>query len=99
MTRLEQTADCRLRSQYGEQKLTGILVKATELASEANRLGPGLAICTPVTAVGVLVKPFSTELLAVPPRTSLNLLIAVTAVVKSMAFPLFKVKPVGSPAI
>lgn len=70
------------------------------MASAANRSGPGfVAKVTPETAVGVLVKPFSTELLAVPPRASRSLLIAVTAVVKVIAVPSFRVKPVSSPAI
>ena len=95
---LEQSAGL-LRSQHAEPQLTGILVKATELASEANRLGPGDVIVTPLTAVGFLVRPFSTELLVVPPSASLSLLIAVTAVAKVMADPSLQVKPVESPAI
>lgn len=78
--------------------LTGIRVKATELASAANKLGPGDAISTPETVVGVLVKPFSTELLAVFPSASLSLLMAVTAVAKVIGLLLLSVKPVALPA-
>ena len=72
-------------------------VKATELVSAANRLGPGDAIVTPLTAVGVLVRGFSTELEAVPPRVSRRVLMADTAAVKVIGVleASFSVKPVA----
>ena len=69
------------------------------MASAANKSGPGDAIVTPLTVVGVLVRAFSTELEDVPPRASRSALMALTAVSKVMASPVLSARPVSLLAI
>ena len=69
------------------------------MASAANKSGPVDATVTPLTAVGVLVRAFSTELEDVPPRASRSALMALTAVSKVIASPVLSSSPVSLLAI